>query len=153
MNDKIRDINTIRIALMCKGIKITRHRSLIIDTLYKSNTHMSVYEIYNILKAKNIGLSTVYRNLIILECAGVVKKFTISNVNYYEIEYPDKYNIHMHAKCTRCGKITDIHNNRVLAQFNDLFKNMEHESRIIIKSSSILLTGICYDCQKSLYKI
>lgn len=150
MINEFNDINYIGDKLKERGYKLTQQRLQIIKAIYKNNIHMNADEIHSKVKGKNIGLSTVYRNVTILEEVGVLKKINITNTIYYELDLTDKYKFHIHAKCVKCNKIIDIEETEVSEVYGNFMKSLKERNEILIESTSIVLSGVCKDCEKKL---
>lgn len=150
MINRVNDINLIGDKLKDGGYKLTKQRLHIINEIYKSNMHVNADEIYSKVKRRNIGLSTVYRNLIILEEVGVLKKINITNISYYELDLTDKYKFHIHAKCVKCNKIVDIDETGVSEDYGSLIKILREKHEILVESTSVVLSGVCKECEVKL---
>ncbi len=147
MINKSKDINYIREQLQCGGYKLTKQRLQIIEIMYKNNKHMTADEIYREVESKNIGLSTVYRNLMILEEVGVLKRINLPNISYYELEVVGKDKFHIHVKCIKCNKIIDINEEEISEDFCALIEKLKKKHIVTIKSTSVMLSGICNKCK------
>ncbi len=148
MKIKTADISYISEKLINGGYKITKQRCEIIKTMYENNVHMNADEIYEKVRHKKIGLSTVYRNLMILESVGVLKQINTANTNYYELQTVEEVDIHV--KCTKCNEIVDIKKEKLEKSLNELIKNIKKEHKIIINSTSIMISGICEECENKI---
>ena len=98
-------------AFMEKGIHITPSRKALFNILEKSNTHLTIDEIY--LKAKKtektLGIATVYRTLNTLCDLGLIEKHEFPNKEItYEISTQKNHHHH----------IIDVNSNEVL-EFKD----------------------------------
>ena len=51
---------------------------------------------------------------------------------------------HDHLLCKNCGRIIDIFDN----DYDDIFKSIEKKNKITIDRATILLEGICSNCNK-----
>ena len=147
MVNEVNDINYIREKLEYKGYKFTKQRFYIVNAIYKNNKHMNADEIYNKVKSRSIGLSTVYRNLIILEEVGVVKKINITNISYYELAIMGEYKFHIHARCIKCNKIMDIKEEDISEGYEKLIKKLTEKHKILVENTSIVLSGLCNECK------
>lgn len=136
--------------LRCGGYKLTAQRLNIINVIYKNSRHMSVDEIYNEVKDKKIGLTTVYRNLMIFEEIGVVRKISITNISYYELDIMNEYKVHIHAKCSRCNKIMDVNEVEVTEEYLSLIKNLKQKFKIAVESISVVVSESCESCNSKL---
>ena len=142
--------NYIEEKLKCGGYKLTTQRLNIIKVIYKNNRHMSADEIYNEVKDKKIGLTTVYRNLMIFEEIGIVKKISITNINYYELDIMNEYKVHIHAKCSKCNKIMDVNEVEVTEEYLSLIKNLKKKFKIAVESISVVVSESCENCNSKL---
>lgn len=129
------------------GFRTTNQRLQIIDVIYENNMHMNIDEIYSKLKSKKVGISTIYRNLIRLEQVGVLKRIDITNNSYYELEEIGERKFHIHIKCGKCNKVIDINAEEVLQNFEGLTEELKKKHKITIKSTSVVLSGVCMDCE------
>lgn len=145
----IDDIDYIRSKLKNNGYKLTRQRFQIINVINKNKKHMSIDEIYSKVKRKNIGLSTVYRNVIILEKVGILKCINISNSNYYEIECTGEHKVHVHAQCTKCNKLIDIDESKLFKNWEIIMGKMEQNYNITVDSISMVVSSVCNKCSDS----
>ena len=86
-----------------KNLRITKQRRLILDYIDKKNEPVSSQEIYDDLKKEMaIDLSTVYRNLNILEENNLLLKTSdLDGISYYQLKKDD----HKHfITCSHCHK-------------------------------------------------
>lgn len=150
MINKRTDIQYIRNQLMHGGYKLTKQRLQIIDVIYENNRHMNVDAIYREVKSQNIGITTIYRSLMILEEVGVLKKINVSNISYYELEEIDEHKVHIHAKCIKCNKIIDVYEKEITEQFGELIEKLKGKHENIVKSTSVILSEICKECEMKL---
>lgn len=134
---KIEDI------LKDKGLRITKQRKLILETIAKEENPISAEEIYEIIKDKaKLDLSTIYRNLNTLEEAEILLKTTnVDGISYYQLNNDE----HKHfITCTSCKKKFVIENCPV----HLLEENIEKETGFLINGHNFEFTGICPECQK-----
>ncbi len=87
-----------------EGFRFTEPRKIILEVLSNTNEHPSAEDIFMIVRKKHpkIGLTTVYRNLEILECMRIVTKFHFGDgCHRYElVEGNQKPLHHHHLVCT-----------------------------------------------------
>jgi Fe2+ or Zn2+ uptake regulation protein len=124
------------------GIKVTKSRLAILEILLNNENAVSVDYIYE-LCLKNgiiIDLSTVYRNMEILENNHIVDKINLGEGKY---NYKIKKDIHKHTlECSLCHKEVQIE--CPMVQIEEIIKSktgftlMEHELKI---------KGICDSCK------
>ena len=93
-------------ALIANDARLTRTRKSILVLLKKTSRPLTVADISNILP--EIAQSSLYRNLILLENAGLIKRFVTENeFAYYELS-EELLGHHHHLRCSSCGTVIDI---------------------------------------------
>ena len=133
---------TINDLLKEKNLKVTKNRKIILKSLQKEENPISAEELFDKLKRENeIDLSTIYRNLNILEEKGVLLKTTnLDGINYYQINNSN----HKHfLTCNNCHKKFVIEDCPV----HELEEKIENQTGFIINGHNFEFTGICPDCQ------
>ena len=127
-----------------KNLKVTKQRKLILETIENQTNPTSAEDIYKLLKNCDMDISTIYRNLNILEEKNVLLKTTnIDGINYYQLNTSD----HKHfITCNICHKKYTIEN----CPIHDLEEKIEKETGFIIKSHNFEFSGICPECQKKI---
>lgn len=145
--DKSEYIKAAKVKLKAKGYKFTYPRFKMLNIICDSKKHMDAYEIYDKVKEKSIGLSTVYRNVLIFEKAGILKKIYVSNVGYYELEPLEKYKIHIHSKCVKCNKIMDLDDEYIKNYLNEFDFRLQSYNNMTVKGVSIILSILCEECK------
>ncbi|MBN2318206.1 MAG: transcriptional repressor [Acidobacteria bacterium] len=94
-----------------KGKKKTYQKDLILETFLKTEGHLSVEDVYALVKKrdKKIGVVTVFRTLLSLaeeEC-GIARKITLGDgLTRFEHRYQHPY--HHHIICTKCHKAIEF---------------------------------------------
>lgn len=86
---------------------MTRQRRVILEELCKVTSHPTADQIYEMVRRKlpHISLATVYRNLDVLSEAGSILKLEMGGS---QRRYDGDTSDHCHARCTKCGAITDL---------------------------------------------
>ncbi len=127
-----------------KGLRNTRQREEILDAFLSAQKHITVEELFNVLKVKSpgIGYATVHRNLSLLCECGLADEIKIGTQKArYEPKLGQKH--HDHLICTKCGLFIEVNDNKIeklqdkLAEAND-FTPMRHKLEIY---------GICKECR------
>jgi Fur family ferric uptake transcriptional regulator len=128
-----------------KGLKYTKQREIIFETILDSDKHLNAEEVYNSIREKhpdiNIGIATVYRALVFLEEADLISSISL-NQDGKKFETNFK-NHHDHLICVKCGKIVEFHDDEIeqrqeIAAVVNGFKLVSH---------TMNLYGVCKDCQ------
>ncbi|MCI5539429.1 MAG: Fur family transcriptional regulator [Campylobacter lanienae] len=132
------------------GLKYTKQREVLLQTLYNNNEHFTPEQLYLYIKERhpglNVGIATVYRSLNLLEESGMVtsisfgaqgKKFELANKPHHD-----------HIICRHCG---------VIVEFED--QVIEKRQLTIAKDNGFKLTGhimqlygVCSECNKQKIK-
>lgn len=128
-----------------KNLRITKQRKLILDYIDKKNEPVSSQEIYDDLQEViAIDLSTVYRNLNILEENGLLLKTSdLDGISYYQLKKDD----HKHfITCSHCHKKYII----MSCPVHEIEKEVMAETGFIINGHNFEFYGICPACQKEM---
>ncbi len=126
--------------------KITIQKQLILETLLSSHKHMTIKELHELLKDRNIGIATLYRNLDVFQKLGIIREINLEGQTYYEMKIFGKKPIHIHFKCKNCGKVIDIQDKKIYHEYLKLNRLIE-EKNLIILDSMFTFKGICSDCK------
>ena len=127
-----------------KGCKNTRGRKAVVEALERAKTPLSAEEIYFNIKESgtSINLSTVYRNLELMEKSGFIDK-TVMNDNKSRFELIGDEHRH-HLICTDCSRMVPI-DTCPLVEYE---KDIKRETEFDITGHQLILYGICPDCKK-----
>jgi len=130
------------------SLKFTSQREIILKTLYKNQDHFTPENLYLLIKESypdlNIGITTVYRTLNLLEennfassiSFGVSgKKFELNNKSHHD-----------HLICQNCGKIVEFHNEKI----EQLQQEIANIHNFKLNDHLMQLYGICKECQKNM---
>lgn len=132
--------------LHAQGGRMTAQRRLIMDTLHSFSGHPTAEELYEAVKARapRLHLSTVYRTLRWLEQEGHIsaRRFEEDQrLERFDVSLPTE---HHHFQCTSCKQVTEF-SCPMLTYVKDQF---ERESGARVEATSLMLYGICSECQK-----
>lgn len=134
--------------LEANNYKFTKQKQAVLKALIKSNIHLTVEEIYALLK-KSVGLATVYRSIKAFKKLNIVKELNIDGINYYEMSMFSKKPLHIHFKCINCNSIIDIDNIYLNLDYLKLNNKLEKEDNLIIYDTNIMLLGLCNKCTEA----
>ncbi|KGD40672.1 ferric uptake regulator family protein [Burkholderia pseudomallei MSHR4032] len=103
--------------LKSRGVKATLPRLQILELFQQADVrHLSAEEVYRLMfeRGYEIGLATVYRVLMQLEQAGLLKQahFALGRA-IYEL---DDGTHHDHLVCTTCGRVQEFHDDLIERQ-------------------------------------
>lgn len=131
-----------------KGYKLTKQRKQILRAIYENNAHITIDEIFNKVREKEVGLSTIYRNIDKLKRAGIITEIKIEDKVLYEPRIYRKKEFHIHFKCNHCGEIKDIKDDVILENILKINLMLQKNHNIEIKDVNIILSGKCPECNK-----
>jgi Fur family ferric uptake transcriptional regulator len=97
-----------------KNQHYTAQRALIFDEFVNAQKHLSVEELYEIVKKKEptIGQVTVFRALKLFEEAGIAHPVNFGDRTVrYELSF--KTGHHDHLVCEKCGKVIEVLDNKM----------------------------------------
>lgn len=136
--------------LRANGYKYTHSRNAIIKLLAETTEHLKCEEIYRRLREDGVSLPTVYRNIDIFNRLGIIKEVMIHNERYFELNIYTQKKLHIHFHCQQCGKIKEYSDRQDFKGMIQLKTTMENKYKDAIEDISIVMTGVCVDCQKKL---
>ena len=141
------ELQKIKCIIERENLKFTIQKQLILEALLSSKEHMTINELHDKLKVNNIGIATLYRNLDSFKNLGIITEINVEGKAYYEMKIFGRKPIHIHFKCTNCGKIMDIEDNKLYHEYLKLNRLIE-ERDLLIYDSVFTFKGICSDCKK-----
>jgi len=97
-----------------RGLRYTSQRKAILETFLSSKKHITVEDLYNVLRKENpnIGYATVHRNLKFLAECGIADEIKIGNNRArFEQHYGQEH--HDHLICLKCGTFIEVHDKKI----------------------------------------
>ncbi len=127
--------------LRSQGGRATPSRRLLLETLFATEGHMSVEALTEAVqvRAPDVHLSTIYRNLEELEHLGVV---THSHLGHGPSSYLLASHAHAHFVCADCGTLIEAPE----AMFRGLAKAASNELGFTIDPKHFAILGRCAEC-------
>ena len=130
--------------LKLRGLNRSSRRDLVVSTFLASNKHLSVDDLYDLVKKKSagIGRTTVYRTLKLLERAGLAQALVLKGETRFERELNRRH--HDHFICSVCGAIFEFSSDEIEAL-------QDEEARKIgfrIEGHKHQVFGRCEKCQR-----
>lgn len=127
-------------------LKRTEQRDLILDVFIDTEGHMSVEELYDLVKKKDssVGFTTVYRTMKLMTEAGLAHevRFTDGRARY-EHEYDHQH--HDHLICNQCDSVIEFYN----PEIEKLQEEIARQYNFQIQDHSHRMFGICSSCQQT----
>ncbi|MFH1519403.1 MAG: transcriptional repressor [Candidatus Omnitrophota bacterium] len=133
--------------LKAKGLKFTGQRGQILKIFLETKEHLSVEDLYGIVKKKNpaIGQATVFRTLKLLSGAGIAREINLGD-RRARFEYDYKH--HDHLICQSCLKLIETVDSEIERLQDALCKKFN----FTLTSHKLQLFGICKECKTKLAK-
>ena len=127
-----------------RNLQVTPQRQLILDEFIEARQHVSVEELYDLvkMKEKSIGQVTVFRTLKLLVEADVAQAVNFGDkVVRYEINCGAEH--HDHLVCLRCGAVIEAMDEELEAIQNRLCEKFN----FIAVNHRLEIFGTCSNCQ------
>ncbi len=128
------------VKLKNQGYKLTKQRREILEALDDSPP-LVAEEILNLVKKHcNVNLSTVYRNLGILQKMGLIRKVnSLGQADQYELV---KSNCRHTVECLKCGAKVFFSE----CFFDQMVSDVESKTHFKIKKHTLEFYGTCPNC-------
>lgn len=123
----------------------TEQRKIITDYLIKNNDNfVNAEEIIHYMKRNNqeVGLTTIYRFLNLLETRNQVRTEIRNHTKYYQIVTNECTN-HFHLKCKKCGNTIHLD----CKEFDEVNNHIKEEHKFNLDHNTIIY-GVCDICTK-----
>lgn len=127
------------------GLKRTRQKELILDTFLSTEGHLSVEDVYSLVRKKDrkVGIVTVFRTLKSLTACGIAREITLGDgLTRFEHSYHHPH--HHHIVCTECHKAIEFISPE-LESIQDAIVRKYHFQAI---HHRFQIYGLCEDCRE-----
>ena len=145
-SDVTREEKAIFTAFLAKnGLKRSEQREAVVDTFLRSQRHLSVDDLYQLVHKRraDIGRTTVYRTLKLLQLAGLAQELVLDGQSRFEREYNREH--HDHFICKYCGEIFEF----VSADIERLQDEIAARIGFAIEGHRHQIYGACKRCGRS----
>ncbi len=124
--------------------RLTPKRVAIVEVLASAARPLALPEI--LASGDGLAQSSVYRNLVVLERAGVVHRIVTTESSRFELA-EELTGHHHHLICTSCGMVEDVPAASGLeASLADAVTQVEDATGFRTKTHRIDLVGLCRSC-------
>lgn len=125
------------------GLRVTDHRLMVLATVAKVKTPITVYELVDTLRKKeNIDQATVYRNLNSLHEAGLLRRLDFNHGHaHYELETGRASHQLVCGSCETIEKIEGVSIDDVVKKMIKKSKKFKHTT-----THSMEIYGLCKNC-------
>jgi Fur family ferric uptake transcriptional regulator len=127
-----------------KGLRNTRQREAILDVFFSADKHITVEELFNIMKKTipEIGYATVHRNLSLLCECGLADEIKIGKQKArYEPKFGHEH--HDHLICIKCGRFIEVND----AKIESLQEKLAEANDFIPVRHKLEIYGTCSKCK------
>ena len=106
--EKLKPVDILNEYLEKKGLRKTPERNIILEEIYKINTHFDIDELFNIISKKNkISKATIYNSIELFNKLELIKKHKFNNSKVLFEKSLNKQQ-HNHLVCVKCNKIQEF---------------------------------------------
>ena len=146
MQDNTEIVSTLKQIIKDKGLKYTKQREIIFETISTCKKHLGAEELYNIIISKypteKIGIATIYRALVFLEDTKLISSISVGK-DAKKFETNSKEH-HDHLICVKCNKIIEFLDTSIEEKQEKIAK----ENGFKLLNHTMYLYGICKDCNE-----
>lgn len=140
-------LNRFKSLIKENGMKYTKQREIILETLYYTKEHFTPEKLYLLIKDNypnlNMGIATVYRTLNFLEESELATSISFG-MHGKKYEFGGKEH-HDHLICKECGDIIEFLDDVIEKRQDEIAKQHGYK----IDSHNMQIFGICPKCQKN----
>jgi len=132
----------LRDALEASGQRFTDQRAAVFRYLAHTDVHPTADEVFLAVRQglPGISLATVYKSLETLVGCGLAVKLTYAD---HSARYDGRTDLHHHARCVVCGKVTDLVGD--ISQ-DEIAKLREEATGFTVTGYRLELSGYCSSC-------
>lgn len=143
MTDELRELVASRLRRVHQ--RLTPNRAAIVDVLVASSRPLTIPEVLD--AGNGLAQSSVYRNLVILEQAGVVHRI-VTNDEFARFELAEELaGHHHHLICSSCGTVEDVPPNaRVEQSLRHAVDQIAQATGFRTQTHRVDLVGLCRRC-------
>jgi Fur family ferric uptake transcriptional regulator len=129
-----------------RGLKRTHQKDLILETFLANEGHMSVEDIYALVKRKDkrVGIVTVFRTLKSLVACGIAKEIALGD-GLTRFEHCYHHPVHHHIICTKCQKVIEF----LSPELERVQQSIVERYQFQTLHQRIQIHGICRECLES----
>ena len=127
-----------------KSVRNTKQRKYMLELLQSTKAHPNAFWLYEQMRPSfpNLSLSTVYRNLSILETQGLLQRVACGGA--FE-RYDADVSVHSHFYCHQCGCVHDVDTDDAERRALDSVQCIGHK----LEGCHITYYGLCQNCLKT----
>ncbi len=127
-----------------KGLRHTPQRERILDIFLSTEKHVSVDELYKLVKKRypGVGYVTVYRTMKLLSEAGLCGEIDFGDgILRFEHKYGHEH--HDHLICTKCGRFIEV----MKPEMENMQDKLAKRHGFTPTNHKVQIFGICRKCK------
>ena len=138
------DLDTLNTQLSEQGYKLTRQRKAVVEVVTRAHTRLSAADVFTQAQrvCSDLGLTTVYRTLEILEQMGVIRRVHLDDGCEGFAPAPAEHGHHL--ICSGCQETIEFED----CNMTSLLKRVSEQTGFTIEQHWLELVGLCPKCQK-----
>ena len=138
------DSGTLNAQLSEQGYKLTKQRKAVVEVVTQAHTRLSAADVFAQAQqvCPDLGLTTVYRTLEILEQMGVIRRVHLDDG--CEGFAPASAEHGHHLICSHCQETIEFED----CNLNALLKRVSDQTGFTVERHWLELVGLCPKCQK-----
>ena len=123
-------------------LKRSEQRDAILEAFLRSHQHLSVDDLLHLVQKRrpDIGRTTVYRTLKLLQAAGLATELVLDGESRFEREYKRRH--HDHFICKTCGAIFEFSSDEIERIQDEVAADLG----FLIDGHRHQIFGYCRDC-------
>ena len=139
--------DTVSTRLKRANQRVTANRKAIVDALSASPRPMTIPELLDAPAGRGLAQSSVYRNLVVLEQAGLVHRI-VTDGEFARFELAEDLTEHHHHQiCTGCGQVRDVTLPPGVERSLDAsLEQLAAANGFTLQHHRLDLVGLCGDC-------
>jgi len=138
------NLDALNAQLSEQGYKLTRQRKAVVEVVTQAHTRWSAADVFTQAQrvCPDLGLTTVYRTLEILEQMGVIRRVHLDDgCEGFALASAEHGH---HLICRRCQETIEFEDCNV----NALLKRVAEQTGFTVEQHWLELVGVCPRCQK-----
>lgn len=143
--ERVEEIRTLFHAYLRRsGLKKTRQKDLILEAFLSAEGHLSVEDVYGIVKKRDrrIGIVTVFRTLKSLTACGIAREADLGD-GLTRFEHCYRHPDHHHIVCTECRRAIEF----IAPELERIQQRIVDRYRFRPVRRRFQIYGVCQDCR------
>ncbi|MFO0826399.1 MAG: Fur family transcriptional regulator [Gemmataceae bacterium] len=125
-----------------KPQRFTEQQRELVEHVFAKHSHFEADQLIDELKKANkkVSRATVYRTLLKLVDAGLLRRIELPTGTVYDHDYG--YPAHDHLVCEKCGTMIEFQSE----QLDEVLRSVAGEHQFRVSGHTLVVRGICAEC-------